>query len=143
VSAAAPTRNCLDFGWRGRRLDFGGADLRWRDVSQTRRLERIDPADRPGVMSAIEDAIRIKGLFELEHQVRRANGGLGWALSGAIVPVPCGEETLDMIQHEAVVIRLGEAGSLLAEVSSLFGGCCDCSGQNNLSVGQMGSHPTH
>jgi hypothetical protein len=62
--------------------------------------------------------------------------------SGAIVPVPCGEETLDMIQHEAVVIRLGEGGSLLADVSSLFGSCRDCSGQNNLSVGQMGSHPT-
>jgi hypothetical protein len=62
--------------------------------------------------------------------------------SGAIVPVPCGEETLDMVQHEAVVIGLGEGGSLLADVSSLFGSCCDCSGQNNLSVGQMGSHPT-
>jgi hypothetical protein len=47
-----------------------------------------------------------------------------------------------MVQHEAVVIRLGEGGSLLADVSSLFGGCSDCSGQNNLSVGQMGSHPT-
>jgi hypothetical protein len=66
---------------------------------------------------------------------------IGWA-SGAIVPVPCGEETLDMIEHEAVVIGLGEGGSLLANVSSLFGGCHDCSGKNNLSVGQMGSHPT-
>ena len=62
--------------------------------------------------------------------------------SGAIVPVPCGEETLDMVQHEAVVIGLGEGGSLLADVSSLFGSCRDCSCQNNLSVGQMGSHPT-
>jgi hypothetical protein len=53
-----------------------------------------------------------------------------------------GEEMLDMIQHETVVIRLGERGSLLADVASLFGGCRDCSGQNNLSVGQMGSHPT-
>jgi hypothetical protein len=46
-----------------------------------------------------------------------------------------------MIQHEAVVIGLGQGGSLLADIASLFGGCRDCSGQHNLSV-QMGSHPT-
>ena len=61
---------------------------------------------------------------------------------GAIVPVPCGEETLDMIQHESVVIRLGESGSLLADVASLFGRCRGCSGENNLGVGQMRPHPT-
>jgi hypothetical protein len=42
--------------------------------------------------------------------------------SGAIVPVPCGEETLDMNQHEAVFTRLGERGSLLADVAGFFGG---------------------
>ena len=47
-----------------------------------------------------------------------------------------------MIQHEVVVIGLGEGGSLLTDVASLFGDCRDCSCQNNLSVGQMGSHPT-
>jgi hypothetical protein len=50
--------------------------------------------------------------------------------SGAIVPIPCCEETLDIVQHDTVVIRLGEGGSLLADVASLFGGCRDCSGQN-------------
>jgi hypothetical protein len=55
--------------------------------------------------------------------------------SGAIVAVSCCEETLDVIQHETVVIRLGEGGSLFADVAGLFGGCRDCSGQNNLSVG--------
>jgi hypothetical protein len=39
-----------------------------------------------------------------------------------------------MVQHEAVVIRLGERGSLLADVARLFGGIRDCSGQNNLRV---------
>jgi hypothetical protein len=42
-----------------------------------------------------------------------------------------------MIQHEAVVIRLGEGGSLLAEVAGFFSGCRDCSGEINLSLGQM------
>jgi hypothetical protein len=44
-----------------------------------------------------------------------------------------------MVQQDAVVIRLGEGGSLLADASSLFGGCRDCSGQHHLSVGQLGS----
>ena len=39
-----------------------------------------------------------------------------------------------MVQHEAVIIRLGERGSLLADVARLFGGIRDCSGQNNLRV---------
>jgi hypothetical protein len=47
-----------------------------------------------------------------------------------------------MVQHEAVVIRLGEGRSLSTDASSLFGSCRDCSGQHNLSIGQMGSHPT-
>ena len=38
--------------------------------------------------------------------------------------------------HEAVVIRLGEGGSLLADVASLFGGCRDGPGQNNLRLGR-------
>jgi hypothetical protein len=76
------------------------------------------------------------------QQVLRLYSRMITSLSGAIVPVPCCEETLDIVQHETVVIRLGEGGSLLADVASLFGGCRDCSGQNNLSVGQMGSHPT-
>ena len=46
-----------------------------------------------------------------------------------------------MVQHEAVVIGLGEGGSLLADVSSLFGSCCDCSGQNNLEAGADGFAP--
>src|SRR3984957_12628621 len=62
----------------------------------------------------------------------RRSVALRWA-SGAIVPVLCGEETLDMVQHEAVVIRLGERGSLLADVARLFGGIRDCSGQHNPS----------
>ncbi|SEO68306.1 PAS domain S-box-containing protein [Methylobacterium sp. ap11] len=44
----------------------------------------IDPADRPEMMAAIEDAIRRKGTFELEHRVRRADGSFGWTLSRAV-----------------------------------------------------------
>jgi PAS domain S-box-containing protein len=44
----------------------------------------IHPDDQPHVMAAIQEAIRTKGLFELEHRVRRADGTLGWAHSRAV-----------------------------------------------------------
>ena len=46
--------------------------------------EYIDPADQPQVMAVIQEAIRTKSLFELEHQVRLVDGSLGWTYSHAI-----------------------------------------------------------
>lgn len=48
-------------------------------------LERyIHPDDQPQVMATIEQAIRSKSTFELEHRVIRADGTLGWTFSRAI-----------------------------------------------------------
>jgi signal transduction histidine kinase/ActR/RegA family two-component response regulator len=48
-------------------------------------LERyIHPDDRTEVLAAIEQAIRNKSTFELEHRVIRADGTLGWTFSRAI-----------------------------------------------------------
>ena len=44
--------------------------------------------DRPQVMAAIDEAVRSRRAFELEHRVRRADGTPGWTFSRAI-PV-CG-----------------------------------------------------
>jgi PAS domain S-box-containing protein len=44
----------------------------------------IHPDDRPGVLAVIREAIRTKGVFELEHRVVRVDGTLGWAFSRAI-----------------------------------------------------------
>ncbi len=44
----------------------------------------IHPDDRPLVAEAIRQAIGSKGVFELEHRVRRPDGGLGWTLSRAV-----------------------------------------------------------
>ncbi|MEP6936532.1 MAG: PAS domain S-box protein, partial [Chthoniobacterales bacterium] len=52
--------------------------------SRTWFQEYIPPDDRPRVTAAIEEAIRTKSIFELEHRVRRADGTLGWTFSRAI-----------------------------------------------------------
>lgn len=44
----------------------------------------ILPEDRPHVFAAIDEAIRTKSLFELEHRVRLADGSIGWVLSRAV-----------------------------------------------------------
>ncbi len=57
--------------------DTEKATLPWLDKS-------IPTEERNRVRSAIEDAIQNKGVFELEHQIRRADGTIGWAFSRAI-----------------------------------------------------------
>jgi PAS domain S-box-containing protein len=44
----------------------------------------IHPDDQPHVWDRIQEAIRTKSLFELEHRVIRADGTLGWTLSRSI-----------------------------------------------------------
>jgi signal transduction histidine kinase/DNA-binding response OmpR family regulator len=66
----------------------------------------IPPEDHPRVASAIEEAVRSKGMFELEHRVIRVDGGIGWAFSRAI-PI------------------LGENG----EISEWFGAAKDVTGR--------------
>lgn len=44
----------------------------------------IHPKDQPGVTSAIQEAIRNKSIFELEHRVLRPDSTLGWMYSRAV-----------------------------------------------------------
>lgn len=44
----------------------------------------IPEDDQPRVMAAIDEAIRSKGTFELEHRVLRVDGSPGWTLSRAV-----------------------------------------------------------
>ena len=44
----------------------------------------IDPEDQETVTATINEAIRTKSMFELEHRVRKADGSLGWTSSRAV-----------------------------------------------------------
>ena len=46
--------------------------------------EYIDPAHQPQVMAVIQEAIRTKSLFKMEHQVKLVDGSVGWTYSHAI-----------------------------------------------------------
>ncbi|MBC8012304.1 MAG: PAS domain S-box protein, partial [Burkholderiales bacterium] len=46
--------------------------------------EYLYPEDQPQVLAVIREAIRTKSHFEMEHRVRRVDGGVGWTSSHAI-----------------------------------------------------------
>jgi PAS domain S-box-containing protein len=53
--------------------------------------------DQPHVTAAIQEAIRAKSVFELEHRVIRVDGTLGWAFSRAIPLLDACGEIVDWI----------------------------------------------
>jgi PAS domain S-box-containing protein len=46
--------------------------------------EYVPPEDQPHVTAVVNEAIRMKKTYELEHRVRRADGSLGWIFSRAV-----------------------------------------------------------
>ncbi|WP_262029263.1 HWE histidine kinase domain-containing protein [Microvirga sp. Mcv34] len=44
----------------------------------------VHPDDQPQVTAAIQDALRTKSMFEVDHRVRRADGTFGWIHSRAL-----------------------------------------------------------
>jgi len=46
--------------------------------------EYVPPEDQPHVMAVINEAIRTKSTYEMEHRVRLADGNLGWIFSRAV-----------------------------------------------------------
>jgi PAS domain S-box-containing protein len=59
-------------------------------IADTREANRswlqkyIQPCDQERVMATVREAVLMKGVFELEHQVLRIDGTLGWMFSRAI-----------------------------------------------------------
>jgi chemotaxis family two-component system sensor kinase Cph1 len=68
--------------------DTGEPDKNW-------LKKYIHPNDQKRVIAAIRNAIDSKSVFELEHQVRQADGTLGWTFSRAI---PIGDSEGNIIE---------------------------------------------
>src|SRR5262249_37403359 len=61
---------------RGFLSDTESPSIRWMD-------EYLFPEDQAAIWGAISEAIEAKGVFQLEHRVRRADGSVGWTSSRA------------------------------------------------------------
>ncbi len=85
VTARADVIYRMDPDWgEMRELDGHGFLANTPDPSRSWLERYIHPDDQPGVLAVIEEAIRTKRVFELEHRVRRVDGSLGWTLSRAV-----------------------------------------------------------
>jgi PAS domain S-box-containing protein len=85
VSASSEVLYSMSADWgEMRQLSGGGFLADTRTANPNWLTEYIPEDEQPRVRAAISDAIRNKALFDLEHQVRRADGGVGWTLSRAV-----------------------------------------------------------
>ena len=80
-------------------------DEKWEDAY-------IYPDDQPTVMQAIEEAIRTKSIFELEHRVRRVDGKVGWTHSRAVPIVDERDEIIEWFGTARDVTMLKKAREL-------------------------------
>jgi signal transduction histidine kinase/FixJ family two-component response regulator len=83
--------------------------------SRTWLEKYIHPDDQPRVMQAINEAVRTKGVFELEHRVLRVDGTLGWTFSRAIPLLNADGEIVEWLGMASDVTRRKLAEEALIE----------------------------
>lgn len=91
--------------------DTGGPNRAWLD-------KYIHPDDQRRVAAAIYEAVQARGTSELEHRVRRADGGLGWTLSRAVPILDEGGEVQEWFGAASDVTARKEAEAALCEANA-------------------------
>ncbi|MBE7183792.1 MAG: PAS domain-containing protein [Methylobacterium mesophilicum] len=76
--------------------------------------------DLPAVRAAIENAIQTKSLFELEHRVRLADGGVGWVISRAVPLLGVDGEITEWFGAGGDVTARREAEKRLSEANDRY-----------------------
>ena len=85
VSASSDVVYSMSPDWKEMRFLQGREFIEDTNHADRNWIEKyIPPPDRAQVLSAVECAIATKSVFELEHRVLRADGGLGWTHSRAV-----------------------------------------------------------
>jgi two-component system, sensor histidine kinase len=75
---------CMSPDWGEMRQMTGGGFLAdTQNPSRAWRMDYIPKYEQERVATAIDEAIRSRGLFELEHRVIKGDGRIGWAFSRA------------------------------------------------------------
>jgi PAS domain S-box len=89
-----------------------------KNPSQSWLQEYILPEDQPHVIAAINEAIRTKNTFELEHQVRKADGSVGWVLSRAVPLLDANGEIVEWFGAASDITERRQAEEALAKIES-------------------------
>jgi two-component system, chemotaxis family, CheB/CheR fusion protein len=110
VIATSDVVYCMSPDWSEMRLLYGRDFIP--DTQEPSRvwLEKyIHADDQPRMMAAIDNAIAIKGVFELEHRMVRRNGTLGWVFSRAVPILNAGGEIIEWFGTAKDITALKEA----------------------------------
>jgi len=75
--------------------------------------EYIQPDEQPRVIAAIREAIRTKGIFKLEHRVKRTDGSNGWVLSRAVPLMDANGEIVEWFGSANDITELHKKASQL------------------------------
>ena len=90
------------------------------EPSRTWLQKYIHPDDQPQVMAVIQQAIRTKSVFELEHRVRRVDGSLGWTHSRAIPIIDAKGKILEWFGMASDITARKQAEEVLRESETRF-----------------------
>lgn len=107
--------------------DTAEADEDWRD-------KYILPADRERVEAAIRQAIGAKAVFELEHQVIRADGTPGWTSSRAVPILGADGEIVEWLGAAKDVTERKQAEAALEEMVGQFRSLFDATDEGVIVV---------
>ena len=80
----------------------------------------IHPDDQPYVWAVIDEAIRTRSTFELEHRVRRVDGTLGWTYSRAVPLFDASGSIVEWFGMASDVTRRKEAEEALRASEERF-----------------------
>ena len=85
VSATADIIYDMSPDWREMRALRGRGFLSDTDAPSVAWVdEYLFPEDQPHVLEAVDNAVKNRRTFQLEHRVRRADGSAGWTFSRAV-----------------------------------------------------------
>jgi len=102
--------------WSEMRYLYGRGFLANTEIPSRKWLqEYVLPEDQQHVMSVINEAIRKKSTYKLEHRVRLANGSIGWIFSRAVPIMDPNGEIVEWFGAASDITKRKEAEAKLKE----------------------------
>jgi PAS domain S-box-containing protein len=80
----------------------------------------IHPDDQPLVLATIEKAVRTKSVFQLEHQVLRPDGTLGWTFSRAVPQFNASGEIVEWFGAASDITERKQAEEALRQSEKMY-----------------------
>jgi PAS domain S-box-containing protein len=87
--------------------------------------EYIYPEDQTCMLATIAEAIRTRGVFEMEHRVRRLNGSVGWTHSRAVPLLDAQGSIREWIGNAVDITERRHKEQALAESQARYSGLLD------------------